>query len=300
MSHDAKKTSDCLNCGHHFAGPDKYCPECGQKNSSLNVPFKHLFGEFVEGFLHLDEKMLSSAKYLLFKPGFLTKEFIEGRRVRFVQPVRIYVFISFIFFFLITMLSVKHEEPAYSAENKKTGEKSGINIGLENIKQEELAGLSREQADSVINARYVNGGFEKYLAQQLAKMANGGENEFTHSLIKCFSYAMFLMMPFFALLILLMNRKSYYVNALLFSIHFHSFMFLLFSIYLLANLIFRADILLPVSLILGLVYVYRSMRLIYPQGRLKALWKSLLILVVYGAVQIIASLYWVVLALAMT
>jgi hypothetical protein len=97
-----------------------------------------------------------------------------------------------------------------------------------------------------------------------------------------------------------MNRKSYYVNALLFSIHFHSFMFLLFSIYLLANLIFRADILLPVSLILGLVYVYRSMRLIYPQGRLKALWKSLLILVVYGAVQIIASLYWVVLALAMT
>lgn len=59
--------------------------------------------EAAHEFLHVDGKILNTVKLLVFKPGQLTKEFVEGRRTRYVSPLRLYLTFSLIFFFLAAL-----------------------------------------------------------------------------------------------------------------------------------------------------------------------------------------------------
>lgn len=93
-----EKFNICPNCAYEFHGIDNYCPNCGQENHNIDVPFKHLFLELLEGTLHFDTKIIHTLKLLLFKPGQLTEQFVQNKRAAYVPPIRLYVFISFIFF----------------------------------------------------------------------------------------------------------------------------------------------------------------------------------------------------------
>lgn len=103
MPHIKLKSLRCSNCNTHIFVMNEYCPKCGQKNHALNVPLKHLLEEAAEGILHFDTKSIQTLIAICFKPGFLTSEFIRGRHVRYVAPVRFYIFISFIFFLIISL-----------------------------------------------------------------------------------------------------------------------------------------------------------------------------------------------------
>ncbi|WP_210462317.1 DUF3667 domain-containing protein [Rufibacter roseolus] len=111
MGKHLRKYSVCTNCDFEFAQaqPDNFCPRCGQENHDLNVPFKHVALELLEGTIHYDSKFWITLKYLLFYPGKLTNEFHRGRRMGYVPPIRLYVFISFVFFFLLS-LRIGHVE----------------------------------------------------------------------------------------------------------------------------------------------------------------------------------------------
>ena len=108
MPHVKFKSSRCSNCNTHLSIAHEYCPQCGQKNHALNIPLKHLIEEAAESIFHFDTKFVQTLKSICFKPGFLTSEFIKGRRVRYVAPVRFYIFISFIFFLIISLPQAKH------------------------------------------------------------------------------------------------------------------------------------------------------------------------------------------------
>jgi hypothetical protein len=139
--------------------------------------------------------------------------------------------------------------------------------------------------------------FEKLLAKQIAKVVNGGKNEYIHSLIKQSSYSMFVLMPLFALLVYLFNRKSLFIHALIFSVHFHSFLFLLLTLWLLVNSFYQSLALFMIVLILGFIYLTISMRGVYPQGRVRALLKSIAIVLVYDVLITGALLFIAFLAL---
>ena len=84
-------------------------------------PFHYLFTHFIEDFTHYDGQFWGTIKNLLFKPGKLTETYIEGKRQRFVPPVKLYIFISFITFFLFAIsppYKVYNNEP--KSEAKKT------------------------------------------------------------------------------------------------------------------------------------------------------------------------------------
>ncbi len=100
MSHGKKREeTDCLNCGSEVYG--KYCPDCGQANVETDMHFFTLFSHFVSDFLHYDSKFLSTIRTLFLKPGQLSKEFFLGKRVSYLHPVQLYIFVSAIYFFFV-------------------------------------------------------------------------------------------------------------------------------------------------------------------------------------------------------
>ncbi len=102
MSHGKlREEKDCLNCGHLVE--EKYCPNCGQQNTETRQPFHYLFTHFVEDFTHYDGQFWGTLKNLLLKPGKLTNTYLEGKRQKFVPPVKLYIFVSFITFFLFAL-----------------------------------------------------------------------------------------------------------------------------------------------------------------------------------------------------
>jgi hypothetical protein len=88
----------CLNCGAEVQ--HRFCPACGQQNIEPDLSVSGLIHDFIHDLTHFDGKFFSTSKFLIFKPGFLSTEFICGRRSRYLHPVRLYVFTSAIFFYL--------------------------------------------------------------------------------------------------------------------------------------------------------------------------------------------------------
>jgi len=93
-----RKEKNCLNCGTEVIG--RYCHVCGQENLEPKESVWHLITHFFYDFTHFDGKFFSTVKYLIIKPGFVSSEYMKGRRTSYLHPVRMYIFTS-AFFFII-------------------------------------------------------------------------------------------------------------------------------------------------------------------------------------------------------
>ncbi|CAN5419744.1 DUF3667 domain-containing protein [soil metagenome] len=108
MSHYRRKKSYCQNCQYPLSTNYNFCPHCGQENNDKTVSFGTLISDFFSNYFAYDSKLVKTIKPFLFKPGFLTKEFISGRRTTYMHPLRFYLIISFIYF-LIFSFTVIHD-----------------------------------------------------------------------------------------------------------------------------------------------------------------------------------------------
>jgi hypothetical protein len=86
----------CYNCGAPLSGP--FCATCGQKAQALNPSLHDLLHDFTHEILHVDGRIFQSVKKLLFSPGFLTLEVVNGRRARWISPLRLYLVFSLVYF----------------------------------------------------------------------------------------------------------------------------------------------------------------------------------------------------------
>jgi len=122
VSHYAqRKENNCLNCGAVVYG--RYCHMCGQENIEPKESFWHLVTHFVYDITHFDGKFFSTVKYLLLKPGFLSGEYITGRRSRYLNPIKMYVFISaFFFLFFFSIVNPSFETDKKEEERPTYGE----------------------------------------------------------------------------------------------------------------------------------------------------------------------------------
>lgn len=100
MAHGKLRTEkNCLNCNAQIYG--RFCSVCGQENIEPKETFWNLVSHFVYDLFHYDGKVLSTLKTLIFKPGLLTHEYVRGRRASYLHPIRLYIFISAMFFLLV-------------------------------------------------------------------------------------------------------------------------------------------------------------------------------------------------------
>lgn len=115
--HKLRKEHTCLNCGHEV--DDRYCPHCGQENIEPRQPFHYLFGHVMEDLTHYDHGFWETFKTLIARPGKLIKNYLAGRRASQVPPVKLYIFVSFVAFFLPSLLFGGHEYVKKSHSKEK-------------------------------------------------------------------------------------------------------------------------------------------------------------------------------------
>lgn len=90
----------CLNCEHPLDISDKYCPSCGQLNSTKKLSFDDFFNEFFGGIFAYDSRIARTLRALIFSPGKISKDYIQGKRIRYANPFRFYLSASIVFFII--------------------------------------------------------------------------------------------------------------------------------------------------------------------------------------------------------
>src|SRR5713226_9630800 len=89
----------CQNCGAELTGP--HCAQCGQPAIDYRRSFRHVIVDVLDSFLNWDSKFFATIGLLIIKPWRLTNEFLTGKRVRYVNPLRLYLLASVLFFFAV-------------------------------------------------------------------------------------------------------------------------------------------------------------------------------------------------------
>lgn len=114
--HQERKEKNCLNCNAEVAG--RFCQTCGQENIEPKESFWVLATHFIHDLTHFDGKFFGTLKYLLFKPAFLSHEYLRGRRTSYLHPIKMYVFTSAIFFLIFFNFYQKKEKSNETEEKK--------------------------------------------------------------------------------------------------------------------------------------------------------------------------------------
>lgn len=94
----------CENCETELRG--HYCSNCGQAAVNYHRSFRHVIVDVLDSFLNWDSKFVRTIGLLLWRPGWLTNQFVDGRRVRFLHPLRLYLLVSIVFFLSAKLIPV--------------------------------------------------------------------------------------------------------------------------------------------------------------------------------------------------
>ncbi|CAA9294088.1 MAG: hypothetical protein AVDCRST_MAG56-5804 [uncultured Cytophagales bacterium] len=115
MPKAVRKVPRCQNCDYPLETEFNFCPRCSQHNSDKLTSFWRLVVEVISDLFSYDSRFAKTIFPFLFKPGFLTNEYVAGRRVRYMHPLRLYVFVSLLYFSVFSVVvgrSVKDESDA--------------------------------------------------------------------------------------------------------------------------------------------------------------------------------------------
>jgi len=253
VSHDAEVEPNCLNCDTELQG--KYCHVCGQKGSAPRLNMHDFVHDATHEFVHLDGKILQTVKLLVARPGELTREFVAGRRARYITPLRLYLTFSLLFFTLAAILPSKEDRAVIFKRqgNEKLSQDTEFERRIER-------GLSKAEKD-----------------------ADSLPQAVLHNLPK----AMFVLMPMFGLLTWAFYRRQqrFYIPHLYYSVHFHAFVFLLMSVYVLLARVVPARFA-ALLLLAAIPYHFIALRRVYGGSRAAMFGKGLAI----------GMLYWMIVA----
>jgi hypothetical protein len=197
----------CKNCNAELLG--RFCANCSQA-ADVHVPSTvELVHELLEGLTHSDSRLWRTLKYLWFKPGKLTQEFVAGRRVAYLPPFRLYLVLSIIFFLIASLSHPRGEVIHFDHTAGSPG--SAIN-GCNDIN------FSPVPRFPDLNQRM------KHVCTEVVR--DNGDN-LMHVALATMSKAMFIFLPLVAFLNMLFYwRPRYrYAEHLLFFVHLHALYF---------------------------------------------------------------------------
>jgi hypothetical protein len=311
----------CANCGARLTG--KYCSACGQRHHDHPVhDFWHFTSEALEDLTHADSRLWQTLTALLFRPGFLTREFLEDRRARYLPPVRLYLVVSVIFFVIVGLDSriskayvvLSYNGNAFHYQVVPAGNVPGPLAGTQTptaaaSKPGGLATLAPTPAARQHLCEQTGTYIEQHMGwlarfgprvvqSCLTGLTAGGVKHYDEVVERNLERAMFLFLPLLALAMkpLYLRPRRHYIEHLLFFLHSHAFLFVALGVSTLVGMITSSRLVVgPVDMALTIyvpIYFYLALRRVYGQGRWLTLSKLAALGVVYfflGVVMVAAT-----------
>lgn len=307
--------SQCLDCGHPLEKNDNFCPECGQENSDQQVSISMLIGDFLSNYFSFDSKMGRSMKHFFFHPGHLTNCFNEGKRVRYIHPLRLYLVITFLFFFVLSHFltsdleentvqnmtrefnDMAHTEVAdslavvlaqenipehrYTPPPKYLGNGDDTQSFLSIMRDENLTDkrVMEILTDSLnINKETLNNRFFQVTIHQGRRVAQKDLDIFIPYVLKNLPLMMFILLPVFAFYTkcLFRNKPNLYIRHLIHSLHIHSMAFMLLTIFIITGWL-SGSFFTGTAFLLLTLYAFLSVKMVYRQSWMRTAWKFLVL-----------------------
>ncbi len=297
----AHEPARCLNCGEPVSG--KHCTQCGQASDVHVLSMKEVAGDVTHSLLHLDSRVWRTLRLLALRPGELTREFIAGRHQKYLPPFRLYLAVSILFFAVSALLPDSEFFEFDEKTNAATADspQAAKAITDELRKELEAEGIDPAKIDQAVagnvNCKFdLNGDetttdFELAMVRACEKMRADGGARFAERFAATAPKLMFLFLPLMAAVALLFywRPRRLYAEHLVLFLHNHAFTFLLIGVTETLGAI--SNLRIPFIGILGLVnfllfcylayYVFRSMRVVYGEGRFKTTLKFLSLGTIY-------------------
>ena len=216
---DERAAHACRNCGAPAAGV--YCPNCGQETSLALPTVRNMLREAAGRYVALDGRMWRTLFPLLFRPGFLTREYFAGRRRRYIRPARLFLVLSIALFAALRFMG----EPAIGELMRSGGG--------------EIARDAKAEQNDTLDIDLPEGSWLDPLRRrikQFNRLDRSEKNEqIVAGMLRYGPYAAFVLLPLFALLLKLLYlgrgrryplRPRRYAAHLVFGAHSHAFVFL--------------------------------------------------------------------------
>ena len=294
--------SGCLNCGEPLTG--HFCSKCGQRDVPPYPTVRELASEAVQEFSGWDGRFLTSVRVLVTRPGILTLEFLQGRRARYLSPLRLYLFASVAYFVVaaaapntrvagreegvlkvhVTEDSLKQSRPERVAEAARTA-------------VEDPDKLTTAQRDSALKDIQKAPALMRPVLRELLVDSKG----FKQKIVQTMPKLLFVLLPIFALIVSMFYRKRRYPEHLYFAIHLHTFMFVALTAISISKFARNTMpiIIAPIGIV-GLltipVYATLAFRRVYGGSVIGTLANEIGIGLIYFVLSVIAMLglvYWV-------
>lgn len=239
----------CLNC--NYVVENRFCPNCGQENVDTRKTFHHLFVHFFEDLTHYENSFWKTIRNLILKPASLTKEYLSGKRMSYLAPVRLYIFISFATFLTISLapetelengpVQISHEEPQTHqdsiASKKNKANKMFFWGGVNNVKS--LDSIQKYGTENEKIPESIYGLVRKGVKVTENHTVTEIKEKFKESFVHNFPKVLFIYMPIFAFLLWIFHSKKkwYYFDHGIFTLHYFSFLLISYLIVKLINII---------------------------------------------------------------
>ena len=289
----------CENCGAELCG--KYCAVCGQAAIDYRRSFRHVIVDILDSFLNWDSKFFATIGWLLLRPWHLTNEFLAGRRVRYLHPLRLYLLASILFFFVVNYWAKSfHVDPSklsakdraevqadLEKENLPPDVRARVRQALEpSPSPSATTGQSPQATATPEETPLIQFGpedknstpFEKWIESRAKEKFGEHGTKFGIFLTTLFSnlpYMMLCCIPLFAfvLKILYIRKHVFYIDHLVYALHIHTFAYV--GIMLIGLITIGLNRIAPpvfAGWIVGLLWlwfaiqVFLSIRRVYRQG----------------------------------
>jgi len=266
---------ECLNCGHPVE--HLFCSKCGQKNVEIKENFWHLALHYITDYFHFDSKLLHSIKPLVLKPGFLPKEYMEGRRAKYINPIGSLIFLSTVFF--IIFLSISNGNKGIEINSH------GTNVA-DSIKNQLKADSSLSKLKDSVEVNLGNKTLNNKISVKVKKLLSEGHESEREVFLEKFKHnfpkVMVLLIPFlsFFLWFIYIRKRMLYVEHLIFVIYTHCFVYLLLTVTILLSLLWQ-----PIfswSFLLIMIYIILAMKYFYQQSLFKTIFKFFFVSLCYS------------------
>lgn len=247
------KQEICPNCKKELFG--QFCFSCGQNQKGYDRFFWSIINESLDNVFSKRSRVLLTLFYLLVKPGFLAVEYFSGRRARYIQPIKLYIVTSLIFFSFLSISNYFSDDVILPQHIVIDGDSNdpdkNVKITLSENISSEITDTEKEQAEIrkvqeelkkslvKLDIEFLDEDQNKRLKEKLEEKirgfvddASGSSKSFASKLIESAPLGLFLLVPIFALMLKIFYLSSgiYYTQHLIFAVYNHSFIFLIMGI----------------------------------------------------------------------